>query len=684
MRRSGTTTNAVSRLEIDPTDPFDPEFCLYCPEAEEVGSDWVQVPEDRLEGGLVGWRPSASRSAMVLDRMRLWLSDYQHRTLIGHRLIRALGAGCIGFVQKEDGYWLDTQSLPESGSLWLALHRDNDRLLDVPTGQKSGATVFRAPLHDDSKWTLLGPIDVNDTTRSWFNERASNLDFFLPRLMRRRITVVESIKQDDGAYLYLPPVIPAFRCTDARSGIARVGEADCGSYPLSLQDDRLVLPNEVNDLVEPNTTLRVVAFDASKKEIAHGVFRFSDVSSALVFKGVRTPSAWLESCLEGRLQTYSPDLKEWGKDASYCSKPIDGNIRPLSKSHSRSESPVTVDLSSLDERWMRTTEILSAIFARRYAFPIGECVALLEKLWGSVREAWAKLDDLVDNGIVRVLHTRHWSSRVVVACPPVIVVHAHAADVMVRIVGLLSTAMGAVVHRVLGERCRVLASPDRLTGGALEYHLDSTDDLLILRAETDWPQLRWDELPVLDLPAFETLMASPVRADLQGYADDEKTFWSPRLGVFVQKTETVHDTPRLERWRAARQQDLFVLYRKDGSMWNTDCRKWGLLALATEWESPIGHVLDDGTIRLHHPSLSIPVPLAWRTVAGGGGVCFRESSGQRIYPASAYWSPATACAGWKDAAARTKHKERGRLAATERYAFLLERERKAQRLRIER
>jgi len=98
----------------------------------------------------------------------------------------------------------------------------------------------------------------------------------------------------------------------------------------------------------------------------------------------------------------------------------------------------------------------------------------------------------------------------------------------------------------------------------------------------------------------------------------------------------------------------------------------------------VGRVFGDGTIRLDDAYLSLPTPLAWRTVAGGGGVCFREPDGKRVYPASTYWSPAVACAAWMSDIVRTTQVSQRHLTAHDRYRFVLERKRQTRDKGVER
>jgi len=266
-RRVRHATGAGCRLEIDPTDPYDLGIWLYCPATGDGGPGWTTCSQDSLSGGLIRWHRCTDPSpGGLFDHLRAQWQTFEYRALLGDH---AVSKGCIGFTQDDEGRWFDTPSLPETGTLWLVLHRDNHGLLQAPTGHARGVTVYRAPLVGSSNWTLFGPIEVTEEVRRWFETRAFTLDFFLPRLARRCVTVVDSIRRADGTYLYLPPVVPAFRCTDARGGVTTVeGAADGTDYPLHLLGDRLVLPEAERTRSAPDRTLRVVATDVSGNRVA--------------------------------------------------------------------------------------------------------------------------------------------------------------------------------------------------------------------------------------------------------------------------------------------------------------------------------------------------------------------------------------------------------------------------------
>jgi hypothetical protein len=660
------------RIEIDPIDPYDLGLWCYCHSHSNAGSGWIKDSTDRLPDGRVAWYLDRDATpGGLLDRLRSKWLKAESRSFMGNRLGHALADGCIGFVQDESGRWFDTLSLPDSGVLWLILHKNNDALLEAPISDGRKSIVYKASLPGSTFWTLFGPIDITEALREWFDSHAFAIDFFAPRLVRRRVAILDSIQRADGAHLYLPPIVPAFRCRDAKTGSVVVDET---SYDLIAYDDRLMLADSAAIDPKPSLEMYVVTRDMTGRELARGRFRFTDSSAALEFKPVRSPDKWLESSVDGHLLTFSVDpglvARTDVEDQGFLSL-----RRPLSMSRANIPGGLTIDLEHLDERWWRMTEILSAIFARRYAWPIGECADLLGRLWGSRSEGWARLEDLVQNGILRVLHTRHWSGRMVVAGLPVAVIHQGPDVIEIRLVGLLSAEMRALVGSTLGVAGRVLASPDRSTAGALIYLVDETERLDTLRAKTGWPLLVQESLPELRMPAFENLLASPARSDLDGYDDKEKQTWSTKRRFFLPPAETNEELPRLEKWPARGLQDLYVLHRRNGSLWNTDCRTWALLVRAVDARSSLGESLGDGTIHLSDPSLSLPRPLAWRTVALGGGVCFRLEDGTRLYAAGEHWSPSQACEHWIERQSRSSSSPCKKLSAHGRYELLLQRKR---------
>ncbi|MEW8052010.1 MAG: hypothetical protein AB2784_08260 [Candidatus Thiodiazotropha endolucinida] len=676
-QQSVQRVNAGCRIEIDPNDPYDPGLWLYCRDVMDHVPELSRSTDDRLENGLVGWNCHENgEPGKIVEVIRSQWRRNRYRSWLGDRLGRALNDGCVGFARDDQGRWFDVFSPPSSGYIWLILHRDRSWLCDAPKNLGKPIARYCAPLAGSSSWMLFGPIEMNEKLRAWLDARLFLPDFFAKRLTRPIISVVGTVRREDGGYLYLPPMVPTFRCQGAQSGIATV---DCEgrrlSYKLELFEDGLVLPEIANDDLGHEFTMRLVTIDGKGRELAYGRYRFFDTSSSLGYKSVRNPSNWLESNVQGNLCTYSSSpFFETTNVKEYASSKK-GDICPLTESTLPSYLPIQMEPGDLDVRWTSTTEILSAIFTRRYAFSLGESLDLLGLIWGTRQDAWVRLNDLVQNGVLRLLHTRHWSTSVLVANHPFIVVHPNEDGVIVRIGGLLSSAMRSTVDQLLGQRCIALSSPDGSIAGALEYHLDDVAGLTTLQFSTEWKMVYVDKLPVLKLPRFEDLFTGSVRQDLDGFTEEGKVTWSARLGRFVECKSVEVVLPRLERWRVERQQDLYVLFRKDGSMWNTDCRTWALLGFAAESRRSFGHFSRGGAVMLEDPSLALPIPLAWYTVIAGGGVCFRQSNGTRVYPAGISWSPADACDYWKEYSTRSIGRVLFRGAARERYKLLLERER---------
>jgi hypothetical protein len=681
VQQCGRRLRAGCRLEIDPTDPYDPGLWVYCRDAMDRVPEWRRSRQDALDNGLVGWHchDNGEPGKVVESILKQWKAN-RYRSWLGDRLGRALQDGCIGFAQDDQGRWFDVPSPPGTRPMWLLLHRDHDWLFDAPRNSGKPISRFHAPLTGSSSWVLFGPIEMNDSLRSWLDRRVFVPVLFAKRLIRPTINVVGTVRRQDGGYLYLPPLVPGFRCEGAQSGIANVvNDNKPLSYHLELYEHCLVLPESAHVGIGHDIIMRVVAFDELGRELAHARYQFSNVSSALSFKSVRTPSNWLESSVRGHLRTFSPSPFSEATEAIDHPTPVKRGIHPLTELKLSPPQPLKMDPRDLDMRWTRTTEVLSAVFARRYAFALGECLEFLASIWGSWRDAWVKLNDLVQNGALRLLHTRHWSSSVLIATHPIVVAHPQQAGVVVRIGGLLSAAMRSVADQSLGQRCNAVASPDGGTAGALEYFLEDDTKLTALRAATNWPLLHADQLPALQLPSFEDLFARSAREDLEGFAEEGKTVWSARLGKFSGDGGAATVLPKLERWRAERQQDLFVIYRKDGAMWNTNCRTWALLAFAAEKGGGFGHFLSDGGVSIEDASLALPTPVSWRTVVAGGGVCFRASDGSRVYPAGISWSPADACRYWLEDFDRSPARPQLRTAARDRYRLLLERERRKKR-----
>jgi hypothetical protein len=167
-----------------------------------------------------------------------------------------------------------------------------------------------------------------------------------------------------------------------------------------------------------------------------------------------------------------------------------------------------------------------------------------------------------------------------------------------------------------------------------------------LRSETHLPLVDRASVLAPTPPPFDDLMSRSVRTDLDGYDQNKKSAWSNRAGAFRAGGAASATYPRLERWRSDGQQDLYVLTRRDGTRWNTDCRRTALLALQVERGAILGETQEDGSVVLADASLALPSPLSRANIALGGGVCHRREDGTRAYPAGPDWSLASACSDW--------------------------------------
>ncbi|TFH87767.1 hypothetical protein EQG41_06735 [Billgrantia azerbaijanica] len=670
------------RLEIDPTDPGDPGLWLYGSPHVQVPPGWSKEPDDQLNSGLVRWRHRTDADApRFLQRLReQWLS-HPRLEVPGPRLGSALVNGCIGFVQDEEGRWFDTPAFPQAGTLWLLLRRNHELLLHAISKDPEASSLYIERLIGSTEWSLIGPIEASEGWREWFRRHVVGLDFFSPPPERRRVVVVDAIRRHDGAYLWLPPIEPAFRCKDAQSGTAII-HSDGGErwFDLQLKDGKLLMPESLRQSRATERTLQVIATDESGNEIESGSFSFRDSSCAYGFKTLRSPSKFLESGSHGRLQSYSPN---WDVCQVSTSNEKAGTASPALSRVTRMDAsmpePICLDPMELDERWRRTTEILSAVFSQRQAWSLSECCDHLRRIWGSPRKGWEKLDDLIENGVLHILHSRHWSNRLVVAGHPAAVFHETSDHVELRVVGLLSHAMRALADGVLGSRCKVVASPDRKTAGAYVWHLGDIKPLEALQSETDWPLIPLSQLSEVRLPCFPHILRNSLRDDLVGYEEEKKITLSPHGHKSPLARYAPELLPRLERWSSQGLQDLYVLHRKDGSLWNTDCRIWALLTLWYESNSTFGVACENGSIRLADRALKLPRAVSLRTVAAGGGVCVRASGGSLIYPAGDSWSPVMACPDWIGDYGHSYYKCNSQKTALDRYTRLLERERRARR-----
>ncbi len=341
-RRSGKASRAGCRLEIDPTDPHAPGVWLFCRNLPSGNSDLKKDADESPYNGLVPLSCRDKRLAgRMLESLRSWAKSNQYRSWLGPNLEHSLKEGCIGFVQDNDGRWFDSPVAPREAPFWILLRKEHDWLFGAPVDSPDRQPVFKSPLLDSSLWSLFGPVEIDERVRAWLDKRVFLPDLLATRLARPSVTVVGSVRREDGAYFCLPPLIPSFKCHGAKSGVASIetGEQE-SSYQLAETGGMLNLPLLASQDVGGDTVVRISAFDASDKELARARFRFSNRSSALRFKPVRTPSSWLETGLNGRLEEFSPNLSTGSAKLELNSVSRGEVARPFVRSRTRSIAPL--------------------------------------------------------------------------------------------------------------------------------------------------------------------------------------------------------------------------------------------------------------------------------------------------------------------------------------------------------
>jgi hypothetical protein len=637
------------RMEIDPTEPCDSGIWLYGPRVVQPDATWRFDRDDRLADDRLRWRHHADDQAgSFLDVLRN-LASRRDRPL-GQRFSRSLTQGCLLFAQDESGRWFDVPSFPEGGKVWLIFSDTNAWSPGLPQAMEERESVYRVRLIGTGRWSILGPLTATEKLRDWFARQAPETDAFAPRLRRARLHVLDAIRLDDGAYLWLPPIVPSFRCEGASAGaVTLMDDAPGDALALLLSnDDRLILPPGLQNPPAAACRLRIEVYGQRGLPLAKASFQFQRTTGALGFKSVRDPTKWLESSAEGRLDSYMADWLDgiWPGSLNARAESSTTTRDVRDGASSERPQPFVIEPRDIDERWWRTVEILSGVFARRAAWPIAACFEFLRLIWGTRRAAWTCLDDLIDNALVRVLHARHWSHQVVVPVHPLLVYTPSEEQAEIRLCGLTSTAIRARVSTAIGTICQVFAAPDRSIAGACVWWTSANEVCATLRTDTHFPLVDRASVRAPMLPPFDHLMSRAVRTDVDGYDENKKSIWSTLAGGFRAGGTGWAKQPRLERWRSDGQQDLYVLTHRDGTRWNTDCRRMALLALHVERGVMLGETQEDGSVVLSDASLALPSPLSRANVALGGGVCHRRNDGTRAYPAGPDWSLAAACADW--------------------------------------
>jgi hypothetical protein len=425
---------------------------------------------------------------------------------------------------------------------------------------------------------------------------------------------------------------------DASAGASSSGEL----VPVQGADETTFAfaADDIRERLCASQRIDIVALDGEGDVLDHTHLRTTTECGDWTLKQPTDRNRWRETGDAGDLV----GLEDVGR-ASPQGPTARPEIRPLVNFPERFEGPREADVEAMPARWRDMVEILTATFTRAAAVSAQDMTGLVRQAWDiDGRSTWTAIQDFVDNGLVEHLFNRHWHGSMFLACPARAEIAAVADHWQLRVIGLAPAALRREIHartQVMGIHLSVLTDPTGATCGALQAQLPSLacaeglcHDLEMAyqvyeQGKREQPFAPWARLLV-------TRELEP---------KGERSVWSPERRGFLSGVVAARELPQLEQWHQEGRQPIFVL-RTQRQTWRTHSRVWALLAQDALAGSTLGAIDVDGSLRLAQPMLSMPPRVAREVLRSGGGVCYRDEIGRRIYPAGMLWGPASMCAAW--------------------------------------
>lgn len=619
-------------LELDPSDPHDARLALSTENAFDVPDGW------RLDGVPVPGRPVAlawsdERAGPMLEALQ---RDAVRKGPTAARQSRSLRLGlrngALVFAADEFGRWSLAERLAAGDVAWLLCRFDKAERLPDGLVTPSRRSIYRAPLPGSRAWTLAGPVALGEKALAALSETLSGLRLLEPRMPSAGVRLVGAVDLPGGIYFRRPLLPHAW--TDGATGFDfRVEDAGglClveGSMKLD-KDARFSFPA---DMIASGAAR--VRFDArgAMGLIASRSIEVVGRCTDSTFKTLAHQSHWLVDNDAGGLRPLD-EATPAGTRAGDASRaaPLARVSAPGLRSKRADDPPGA---------WSDLSEALAALFVRRQILTAREAIEMIADRRGAgAGAAWRTLEQLVENGFVRLAAPRHWRGTFVLPVTP----KAHLRDLggpcRIRIVGLLTELSRLRLSEALGARPFVHLGLTEDDVGATEFVALSRDE-----AETALGRISVECSTASPPPGLAPLrvVSPPPDREMPPY---EVRWWNAASGYFSEPRPPSGTVASLERRMFERTRDLYIARGPLGEF-RTESRRWALLAWAVADRGVVGEVRGDGSCALSHPALALPPSIAYATLAFGGGVVERDDEGRRHYLAGEGWSPAEALGSW--------------------------------------
>lgn len=656
------------QLELDVVDPYAPQLCLLSRKSLAIGARWrtkLRIP------AISGWRYEITNgvqpTSSILDSL---VSD---RLPKNGYLKMALRRGLIAFARDEYGRWVDTPTLDENEIFWVVLRKPYFESNESLSAFTKRAT-YKVELPSANHWMVVGPMNLSTETRSVLVRAFPHDDLFRIRLREPSIRLRGGLRLAEG-YLFVWPELPDVLISEADriewSGtVGSTQELPMLSMRLIKDEESAKFKFQEDDaaLVVGPARVKLRALDRNGIELDEAQFDTVPYCQSTQIKLPNDLSGWLVVGDAGQLQGAADASTDSELLAEYVRSGIKN--KPIAHFNGMHEKPKQIAIEEIPDVWWRAIEILNAHFVRATGITRVEFFSLIQRLWNSdARTTWQYIEDLVENGIVRELYSRRWHGSSFVASPPRLHIIGSHREWTCRLVGLLSHVTRERVVgelRSLGISGFVWTDPGATVCGAFEFRTDTRSAIDSFASKLNLVPSFDDPSEVPELANWDQIFSSEPERER-----GEMTVWSEEARSFLQPKNVKHGPVRLECWTIEGSQPLFVL-KMLGKKWSTHSRKWALLAHGAVARRTIGTIEKGGTLAMGCPTLSMPPVVHNGVLAWGGGVCFRTSSGHRIYPAGQTWAPSSILLRWIEKKAalpnsnRQRHIERLQIALSRR------------------
>lgn len=630
-------------LELDVSDPYCPNLLLLTNKPiSESSQEWRSerrrhlIGEHKYELVSTGGAGSVANKILNLQSTRHLLRD--------QNIVSGLEEGILLFAQDELGRWVTTPKSIE-GPFWIVC-RDHlwNRIGEALRRAKSAAT-FHTNIPDAAGWGLIGSLTMTEAIRAMLRACLPEHDSFDLHLMQPRIRLRNALVLPEGT-LFLARLLP----------YAAREECDSMTWSVTLDTGEIRGPyemiprnqagsafefskSEVDEIAAP-AEIELNAVGSDGRVIERKRFRTTPACHGMDYRQVNDLKGWLETGANGQMVPALGEPRP-GRIQDASSSP---DVRPLVRETFSAPEVIRTVFDQIPKRFVDLLEILVAGFSRAATISLPDFFDITQRVCDlDSRATWMAIQGLIDNGVIRHLHSRRWHGTCLMAVRPLAEVTAVDDRVTLRVTGLVSASFRRQlehVGRAFGAEVVTLASMDGSSIGRIELGLASPQEAERFAQRMDLP------LRVNRAPGIEGILGwREIFATGNDQPTGDVSIWDESAACFVDRDLDQSLNTKLQRWKTTGQQPLYVLTHGFFT-WTTRSRHWALMARRALVQRRIGGVNHAGGVRLDSSEYCLPPVVAAMVVRHGAGAVVRDAAGRAYYGPGRAWSPANSLTSW--------------------------------------